>query len=130
MRHAGRRTPAPSGRPQSSEQGQLGELLGPFALLPAAAPPRDRADSLPCTRTQPFIYIYKMTQPPLKIRGKVECARHSQISPASRLSARMDALRVLADLALVGVALLFLWRGASNAVVAWRSSKRKLGKQD
>jgi hypothetical protein len=42
----------------------------------------------------------------------------------------MDALRVLADLALVGVALLFLWRGASNAVVAWRSSKRKLGKQD
>jgi hypothetical protein len=88
------------------------------------------ADSLPCTRTQPFIYIYKMTQPPLKIRGKVECARHSLSSPASRLSARMDALRVLADLALVGVALLFLWRGASNAVVAWRSSKRKLGKQD
>jgi hypothetical protein len=69
-----------------------------------------------------------MTQPPLKIRGKVECARHSHA--ASRLSARMDALRVLADLALVGVALLFLWRGASNAVVAWRSSKRKLGKQD
>ena len=54
----------------------------------------------------------------------------ARLCPASRLSARMDALRVLADLALVGVALLFLWRGASNAVVAWRSSKRKLGKQD
>ena len=53
---------------------------------------------------------------------------HRQQQPAA--SAQEWTLRVLADLALVGVALLFLWRGASNAVVAWRSSKRKLGKQD
>lgn len=40
------------------------------------------------------------------------------------------ALKVLADVMLVGVALLFLWRGFSNVVVGWRNTKKKLGKQD
>jgi uncharacterized protein YbdZ (MbtH family) len=40
------------------------------------------------------------------------------------------ALKVLADVMLVGVALLFLWRGFSNVVAGWRNTKKKLGKQD
>lgn len=40
------------------------------------------------------------------------------------------ALKVLADVMLVGVTLLFLWRGVSNVVAGWRNTKKKLGKQD
>lgn len=40
------------------------------------------------------------------------------------------ALKVLADVMLLGVSLLFLWRLVSNFVAGWRNTKKKLGKQD